>query len=114
MFTNNVINNYLETSNSISTISKVTAEWNFNNPENISSVGNYRYRPLESNSLYNIINNTYDPNDYGNFYTNATDADIEIDGGFNNLDEPQIFISKKDKEKQLNSLESCFEKFRPR
>jgi hypothetical protein len=114
MFKNDEIKILLEESQSIQIDSLVTSEWNFNSPENISIVGNYRHRPLEENSLYYIINNTFSLDDSGNFYTNATDADIEINGGFTDDNIPQIFVSKKEKEKQLNSLESCFEKFRPR
>lgn len=79
-------------------------------------VGNYRYRPGNPDfPQYQNLINTFDENDEGNFYTNATDADVIIDGGFKDDNEtPMLFKSIKDKEKMLYSLEDCFTKFRPR
>lgn len=114
MFQNDDLKTILEYSTTIGGNSLIIGEWNLNYPENISQIGNYRYRPTEETSLYKIIPTTYDINDAGNFYTNATDSDVTIDGGYDDLNEPQIFTSLKEKEKQLFSLESCFDKFRPR
>lgn len=91
----------------------ILAEWNMNIDTNISAVGNYRNRPFESGSPYFTITNSYDENDFGGFYTGATDADVVIDGAYED-DVPVTFLKNKDKEKILFSLEDCFTKFRPR
>lgn len=114
MFQNETLNNHLKTASSIKINSFVTAEWNMNIAGNISKVGNYRYRPTDGTSNYYKIINTYSNDDTGNFYTNATDADIVIDGGVDNENVPVVFQSPKQKEKLLYSLEACFERFRPR
>jgi hypothetical protein len=116
MFQDNDLKNHLETSSAIRTQSAVIAEWNMNIAENISLVGNYRYRPTEGPAAkYGLPISSFEVNDSGNFYTNATDADIIIDGGIGDDDEtPTLFPTKKEKERQLYSLEECFGKFRPR
>ena len=110
------LKDYLESSPSINVESLVLGEWNMNISENIYRVGNYRYRPNDLNfPEYQNLINTFDENDEGNFYTNATDADVIIDGGFNDDNQtPRVFTSIKDKEKMLYSLEDCFNRFRPR
>ena len=47
MFQNDELKEYLETSSTIRTQSAVIAEWNMNIAENISLIGNYRYRPAD-------------------------------------------------------------------
>jgi hypothetical protein len=110
------LKNHLESSSVIKTESLIVGEWNLNFSDNIYRVGNYRYRPNDTDyPEYQNLINTFDENDEGNFYTNATDADVIIDGGFEDDDEtPKVFTSIKDKEKMLYSLEDCFTKFRPR
>ena len=110
MFKNSVLQNALETNSTIQSDSLITAEWNLNDITNLSIIGNYRFSPNGSNSPVSL----YDINDAGNYYTNATNSDITIDGGYNEFGEPQAFLTTKQKESQLFSLESCFEKFRPR
>jgi hypothetical protein len=83
-------------------------------PDNIYKLGNYRYRSQEQNSQFLTLFNTFDNADTGNFYTGATDADVIIDGGFENNGTPQTFISTKEKLKLLYSLEDCVKPFRPR
>lgn len=115
MFVNDELKTFLETSSTIRSQSAVIAEWNMNIATNIQQVGNYRHRPLDaSGSKYKTIPSTFDINDAGNYYTNATDADIVIDGGFNDADEPITLLSNKEKTKMLYSLEDCFKRFRPR
>jgi hypothetical protein len=115
MFSSDSLKNHLETSSTIKTQSAVIAEWNMNIFDNISKVGNYRYRTQDpATSIYKTIPNTFDASDAGNFYTNATDADIIIDGGYKNDDTLNTFASTNDKMKMLYSLEDCFKKFRPR
>jgi hypothetical protein len=115
MFKDDILENYLQTETSVKSKSIVIAEWNMNSIENIEFIGNYRYRPLDSiSSIYRTPTNTFDVNDEGNFYTNATYSDIKIDGGFNDLNQPVFFQSRIEKEQSLYSLEECFGKFRPR
>lgn len=115
--------NHLESESTINSTPFVVSEWNLNIPSNILRVGNYRYRPQEritkpisQQSRYSSIQNFFDASDEGNFYTNATDSDIVIDGGFTDSSSnvPAIFKSKKEKEQMLYSLEDCFGRFRPR
>lgn len=116
MFQNDDLLNHLQTSSVIRTNSAVIAEWNMNIAENILKVGNYRYRPLDpASSKYRFPATSFDEADAGNFYTNATDADVVVDGGLEDDEEtPIVFQSRKQKEKLLYSLEDCFGKFRPR
>lgn len=114
MFTNSKLQNHLQNSSSIKLQSSVVAEWNMNIAENILQVGNYRFRPTEADSLYHSVAASFSDNDQGNFYTGATDADVVIDGGLEDDGTPLAFISSKQKEKMLFSLEDCFGRFRPR
>jgi hypothetical protein len=115
MFVNETLKEHLEKSSTIKSSSAVIAEWNMNFPDNISKIGNYRYRPLDGvSSKYGLIQGSYDPLDAGRFYTGATDADVVLDGGVDSSDNPILFVNKKDKEKLLFSLEDCFGRFRPR
>jgi len=83
-------------------------------PDNIYKLGNYRYRPLGSDVQFRTLPLTFDNLDTGNYYTGATDADVVIDGGYTNLNVPQLFTSIKEKVKMLYSLEDCVKPFRPR
>lgn len=116
MFRNEDLEKHLETSSTIKINSAVIAEWNMNIATNIERIGNYRYRPNDPDSPeYNFISQSFDLNDEENqFYTGATDADVVVDGGVFDDGTPRAFISKKEKEKLLYSLEDCFGRFRPR
>jgi hypothetical protein len=114
VFVNEALKTHLETSATVRLESLILAEWNMNMPDNIQKLGNYRYRPTTPGSQYYTLPDAFDPLDSGNYYTNATDADIIIDGGFDNLDVPQKFTSTKDKMKIIYSLEDCLKPFRPR
>ncbi len=114
MFENKDLQTFLETSSTVRNKSIITAEWNMNIPTNIKHIGNYRYRPTKSSSVYSSLSTSFDINDAGNFYTGATDADVLVDGTFDDNDTPTTFLTKKEKLKTLYSLESCFEQFRPR
>lgn len=123
MWQNETLLEHIETSQSIKSLPFVTSEWNMNIPSNILKIGNYRYRPYErltvavaDQSTYASLQNAFDPFDLGNFYTGATDADVIIDGGYEDSTQnvPAIFKSKKDKESLLFSLEDCFGRQRPR
>ena len=115
MFVNEDLKSFLQKSSVVRSQSAVIAEWNMNIAENIKMIGNYRFRPTEqAGSKYKNIPGSFDINDTGNYFTNATDADITVDGGFSDSGVPMVFTSAKDKVKMLYSLEDCFNKFRPR
>jgi len=114
VFEGQELKTHLETSATVKLQSLVLAEWNMNMPDNIFKLGNYRYRPTDSTSQYFTIPNDFDSLDAGNYYTGATDADVVIDGGFEDDDTPQSFTLTKDKLKLIYSLEDCLNPFRPR
>jgi hypothetical protein len=116
MFKNETLQEHLETSSVIKINSAVIAEWNLNLAENILKLGNYRYRPNdESSPEYNFITQSFEEFDEINrFYTDATEADVVVDGGVESDGTPIAFVSKKEKERLLYSLEDCFGRFRPR
>ena len=114
MFVSEALKTHLEQSATINLQSLVLAEWNMNVPENIYKLGNYRYRPTDTTSIYNTIPNTFDQLDIGNYYTGATNADVVVDGGFDNAGIPQQFVIPEEKMKMIYSLEDCLKPFRPR
>lgn len=114
MFEDKDLQIFLETSATVRNKSVIIAEWNMNSPTNIQHIGNYRYRPTDNSSIYSSLPTSFDINDAGNFYTGATDADVLVDGTFNNDNIPTTFLTKKEKLQTLYSLEACFEQFRPR
>ena len=115
MFEDKDLQNFLETSSTIRNKSIITAEWNMNIPTNIKQIGNYRYRPTKvPEVVYASLPTSFDVNDIGNFYTGATDADVVVDGTFDNSDIPTTLLTKKEKLQTLYSLEDCFAQFRPR
>lgn len=117
MFVSDELKAHLETSNVVRAQTAIIAEWNMNIATNIFRVGNYRFRPhpSDSTSNYAAVAGSFDTNDSGYFYTNATNADTVIDGGISDDGQtPLAFKSAKDKDKLLYSLEDCFNRFRPR
>jgi hypothetical protein len=119
VFVDKDLQEYLETSSVINHKNLVVAEWNMNFASNIQKIGNYRYRPGDAASQYNRIASNYQDIDTANNYTNATDADILVDGGFQSALDPvdqtvQLFPKTSDQYKMYYSLEDCFGKFRPR
>lgn len=116
MFRNPELQEHLENSSVIRLQSAVIAEWNMNIAENIAQIGNYRYRPNDAeNTRYNTVAQSFSFDDSESlFYTGATDADVVVDGGLEDDGTPIAFISSKQKEKLLYSLEDCFGRFRPR
>ena len=105
MFQNEALKEYLLESQTVTSKSVVTAEWNMNIPGNIQKLGNYRNR--KSSTQYNVLPNFYDLADSGNIYTGATDADVSIDSGFvDEDDEPIVF--KYSKEKFMIMGNNCF------
>ena len=114
MFQSKELENHLKTSDTIKVESAVYAEWNMNQPDNIKAIGNYRYRPTYSGSQYYLLPINYDSLDIGNWYTGATDSNIAIQSGFDDQDQPTLFISTKEKMKLLYSLNDCVSPHRPR
>ena len=114
MFKSEELANHLKTSDTVQVESAVYAEWNMNQPDNIARLGNYRYRPTYTASQYYLLPMSYDSSDIGNYYTGATDADVAISSGFDDDDQPTLFISQKEKMKLLYSLEECIKPHRPR
>jgi hypothetical protein len=114
MFQNDTLKNHFLNSPTIRLKSKIIAEWNMNMPDNIFKVGNYRYRPQSSDTRYTTIQSTFDQYDSGNFYTGATDADVVVDGGYDNQNSPILYTSTKEKYNIYYSLEDCLKPFRPR
>ena len=115
MFQDDALKNHIETSSVVKNESLVVAEWNLNIANNISQLGNYRYRPTAAvGDIYRNPVSTFDHNDDGNYYTGATYSDITVDGGYDDLDVPISFSSAKEKEGLLYSLEDCLGRFRPR
>lgn len=116
MFQSEILEQHLKTSDTIKVNSRVFAEWNMNDPENVRRLGNYRYRPSYSQSPFFLIPSTYNDNELGPifYYTGATDSDTVIESGLNNNDEPTLFLSPQQKMKMLFSLEDCIKPFRPR
>ena len=94
MFENKDLQTFLETSSTVRNKSVIIAEWNMNSPTNIKHIGNYRYRPKKETSPYKNLPGSFDPYDSGSstsavkYYTNATDADVVIDGGFRDSGAP--------------------------
>jgi len=114
LFVSEALKTHLETSATIQAESLVLAEWNMNMPDNISKLGNYRYRPLGSDLQLRNLPISFDNQDTGNYYTGATDADIVVDGGYQNNGTPISFTSTNEKMKMIYSLEDCIKPFRPR
>lgn len=115
MFQDRDLLEYIETRPTIKTRSAIIAEWNMNIGINIEKIGNYRYRPLDgSTSKYASIPGTYDKDDTGYFYTNATNADIVVDGTYDEDESLTLLKTDSQKEQSLFSLENCFDRFRPR
>ena len=115
MFQDEELLNHLETTSTIRSTLAVFAEWNMNIAENIQTIGNYRYRPADGpGSKFGLPVNSFDQDDFGGFWKDATDADVVIDGGLDDDGEPLAFKSVKEKDKLLYSLEDCFGRFRPR
>jgi hypothetical protein len=117
MYKDTALENELKFSHTIDSQQAVWVELNMNQSYNISSVGNYRYRPGTTHPTYGTIRSAFDPADVGGFYTGATDSDIVINAGVNDSTEnpqPVYLVTQKKKINQLYSLDDCFKQNRPR
>lgn len=114
MFESEELDKHLKTSGTIKTGSLIFTEVNMNDADNVERIGNYRYRPGTTDNQFSTLPSTYDPNDDGGYYTGATDSETSVISGFNDDDQPTLFVTKKEKMKLLYSLEDCIKKERPR
>ena len=87
MWKDNDLSSAFNTQNTLQIESLVIAEFNLNDTENISKIGNYRYRPESSEGKFLEPVSTYDPYDLGEYYT---DADISY-SEYTGTDEDKIF-----------------------
>ena len=119
MYSNTALTNHLQESAAVETKSKVLAEWNLNIFENIEAIGNYKNRPIASNTA-NTLPGTWVMEDENTLAENRTwygftDYDTTIDGGYTDENAtPVTFQSSNERQKSLLSLEDCFKRFRPR
>lgn len=126
MYSNSTLKTYIETSPTINTKSLILAEWNLNTSENILAIGNYRYRPQDTSNTQGYTfssESVYTPQTTWQqetsstttpYYYGATDADVTVDGGYDDEDNVLTYVSQNLRNKLLFSLEDCFGKFRPR
>jgi hypothetical protein len=122
MYSNTNLQNYLETSSSVSLQSIVLGEWNLNFADNVEAVGNYRYRPNiagASTSNFGQIREYWKEEDVNSigilYYYGATDADIVTSTGIDlSNGNPTVLKTKNKTEEILYSLTDVLSKFRPR
>lgn len=114
MYNDPDLNAELKYSHTIDSQQAVWTEWNMNQAHNISKVGNYRYRPGSTDPLYGSIKSIYDPADVANDYTGATEADIVVNAGFDDENNPAYFTTPRKKMNLVYSLDDCFRQDRPR
>jgi hypothetical protein len=114
------LKNHLLKSPTVSTKFSVIAEWNLNLVENIEEIGNYRYRPnitSPTQANFGVVKSNWAAETQTSstkYYYGATDADITIDGGYDEEQQPISIISPNLRNKFYYSLEDCFNRFRPR
>lgn len=117
MFQNTELKKFLDTSYTVRSNPKIYAEINLNRFENIERIGNYRHRPNDFVVKYRALPATYDPYDYGDYYTDSTISYAEIGGTYEtgtDLSYQTIFRQDNDVLGSLYSLEDCFRRNRPR
>jgi hypothetical protein len=114
------LKNHLVSSPTVKVNTLVLAEWNLNSADNISAIGNYRYRPniaSPTEANFGVIQDNWAVETSASatkYYYGATDVDIVLDAGLEDDDTPYIVTSKDEKNKMFFSLEDCFGKNRPR
>jgi hypothetical protein len=114
MFQDEDLQEYIKTHNTLSIQSFVVAEWNLNDLENVANYGNYRYRPTSQIVKYRTMPNSFDPNDDGDFYSNALES-TKVSEFLTDKDDALIMFVEPEKNRELLfSLKECFQPFRPR
>jgi hypothetical protein len=100
----------IENNNTLRISSFILTEFNLNDLENISRIGNYRYRPFGNEGQFLEPISTYDKFDFGDYYT---EADISYEEYSDTDDDDPFRVVDKTKELYY-SLGDCFLPFRPR
>ena len=114
------LKNHLISSPTVKVNTLVLAEWNLNSADNLSVIGNYRYRPgiaSPTEANFGVIQDNWaveTASSVTKYYYGATDVDVVIDAGIGDDDVPSVLATKDEKVKMLFSLEDCFGKNRPR
>ena len=109
MFEDSDLQDAFSNSHSLKISSLILAEFNLNDLDNISRIGNYRYRPFGTEGKFLEAISTYDEFDTGDYYTEAELSYKEYS------DTEDENFSVVDKTKDLYySLGDCFLPFRPR
>ena len=109
MFEDSDLQDAFSNSHSLKISSLILAEFNLNDLDNISRIGNYRYRPFGTEAKFLEAISTYDEFDTGDYYTEAELSYKEYS------DTEDENFSVVDKTKDLYySLGDCFLPFRPR
>jgi len=113
MWSGTELKDHLDTSSVVKSASAVHVEWNLNDPENIDRIGNYRHRPTTT-GVSKVPISMYDPFDSLGEYTDATVADVVIEGELDANNDPTIFTTPDENMSALFSLDDCFQADRPR
>jgi hypothetical protein len=71
MFQDPDLQSAFENSHTLKISSLILAEFNLNDLDNISRIGNYRYRPFGAEGQFLEAISTYDEFDTGDYYTEA-------------------------------------------
>lgn len=109
MFEDSDLQDAFSNSHSLKISSLILAEFNLNDLDNISRIGNYRYRPFGTEAKFLEAISTYDEFDTGDYYTEAELSYKEYS------DTEDENFSVVDKTKDLYySLGDCFLPLRPR
>jgi len=114
MFQDEELKQHIKVTNTLQLESLVIAEWNLNDLENISNYGNYRYRPNGSEAQFLTIPTTYDPFDFGDYYSDALDSQIISEYAVDNNEASLLFATTEVNRQLYFSLKECFQPFRPR
>jgi len=114
MYPNANVQNHLETSPTIETQSAIIADINLNLATNILNFGNYENTIDTSNGVSFTIATQYDSADANLSYKNSNDSDAILDLSYDQNDKPTAFLSVKENRRNIFSLQSCFDRFRPR
>ena len=109
MFEDSDLEDAFSNSHTLRISSLILAEFNLNDLDNFSRIGNYRYRPFGTDGQFLEPISTYDEFDTGDYYT---DAEVSYKEYSDTEDTPFTVV---DKTKNLYySLGDCFLPFRPR
>lgn len=121
MFPSTELDQHLRTAEVISNDSRVYAEINMNIPDNVQHLGVYRYHQSDPiGSHYQLLPGNFDPEDMGDYYTDAT---ISYDNAYGYADptnlDPSVtndlaFKQTRDKISDLYPIEDCLKPYRPR